>query len=259
LPLFFYRRELIRNKIIIYALFDDGVQSVYNSFAKDEDVEVYSFGIQEKPTVIQCDLSNIYSFYERIKDFPKPDIIFANPPCETFSISTRGSYMSGRTGNIYYYEDGTPIMDYNDWCTSSSIIVRRLKKDKLSYFKKLTEKRLLHEQLHENTEHIIKYFGVPFAIENPAQSICFKKYYQNDTGLLEVPFYYDAVTYYSAYDPEFTLKPTRIRSGFPLSLLGAPKYVTKQSLKEIHDYNIKSAMPRRLIRSIIGQLLKIEL
>lgn len=207
---------------------------------------------------MQCDLSDLTSFYEKVRDLPKPDIIFANPPCETFSIATRGRYNSGKTGNLYYYEDGTPITDYYDWRTSSSIILRNLKKDKLDYFIKLKERRSLHEKLHENTEKIIKEFNVPFAIENPAQSICFKKYYLNNEGLFEVPFYYDAVTYYSAYDPEFTLKPTRIRSSLQLSLLGAPKYITKHSLKEVSDYNIKSAMPRKLIRSIIGQLLNIE-
>lgn len=244
---------------VIYALFDDGLQSVYNTFSENEKFEVYSFGIQEKKTVTYCDLSELDNFFKVIKNLPRPDLIFANPPCETFSIASSATYGSGRTGNFYYYYDNLqPIIDFEDWIKGSSMNIKHLSHHQESYFEKLQETRKIHEKLHENTEKIIKLFDVPFAIENPAQSLCFKKFYQNSDELLKLPFFYDNYTYYYAYDFNFTEKPTRIRTNIPISLKPKPSYVASKNLEAERNYNIRSAMPNALIKSIVFQLLKIE-
>ncbi|AYG01694.1 hypothetical protein [Lactococcus allomyrinae] len=203
-------------------------------------------------------MSDLTSFFATVKNLPQPDLIFANPPCETFSVATRGTFNSGNTGNLYYYEDGTPITDFEDWKSSTSTNIRNLKRDKGLYFENIKKIRDGHERLHMNTETIIRYFGVPFAIENPAQSICFKKFYQNSSELLELPYFYDAMTYYLAYDPDFLTKPTKIRASIPLVLRPKPIYDSKKRFEKIHNYNEKSAMPHNLIKSIVYQLLGID-
>ena len=76
---------------VIYALFDDGEQSVKKAL-EPLGYEVYSFGIQKKDTVINCDLTNLDDFMRKTQYLPKPYLIFANPPCETFSIATASRY-----------------------------------------------------------------------------------------------------------------------------------------------------------------------
>ena len=46
----------MENQKVIYALFDDGEQSVKKAL-EPLGYEVYSFGIQKKDTVINCDLT----------------------------------------------------------------------------------------------------------------------------------------------------------------------------------------------------------
>ena len=118
---------------VIYALFDDGNQSVKNTL-EPLGYEVYSFGIQKKDTVIDCDLTNFNDFISKTENLPKPDLIFANPPCETFSIATASGYDSGKKGNIYYYNTGERITDFDDWKTSTYHNVKNMKKDKKEYF-----------------------------------------------------------------------------------------------------------------------------
>ena len=50
---------------VIYALFDDGEQSVKKAL-EPLGYEVYSFGIQKKDTVINCDLTNLDDFMEKL-------------------------------------------------------------------------------------------------------------------------------------------------------------------------------------------------
>lgn len=121
---------------VIYALFDDGEQSVKKSM-EPLGYEVYSFGIQDKDTVIKCDLTNLEEFFKVSKKLPLPDYIMANPPCETFSICTSCSYAEGKKGTIYYYNDGQKVNDFEQWKTSSYSNIKRLKSDKEEYFVKL--------------------------------------------------------------------------------------------------------------------------
>ena len=73
---------------------------------------------------------------EKTQYLPKPDLIFANPPCETFSIATASRYDSGKKGNIYYYNNGIPVTDFDDWKTSTYNNIKIMKKNKKEYFDK---------------------------------------------------------------------------------------------------------------------------
>ena len=247
--------EVLMAHKIIYALFDDGAQSVFNTFKNDHEVAVYSFGIQKKETVIHCDLSDLKGFFNLTKHLPQPDLVFASPPCETFSMASASHYRkTNKGGNLYYYSDGSPITDLIDWLSGSCNNIVAYKGDKRKYFEEISKKRKSHALLHENTEKIIKYFDVPFAIENPMASLAWHKFYQNSSELLVVPDYYDSFAFYSAYSRNLTEKPTRIRSNFQLVLKPKPRFRVR-TLKQVHNSNDRSAMPHELIRSIVNQLL----
>ena len=231
---------------IIYALFDDGSQSVKKAL-EPLGHTVYSFGIQKKETVIGCDLTNLTDFFEKVKDLPKPDYIIANPPCETFSIASACLYPNGKSGNLYYfYEDAEPIKDFETWSGSNSYNVRNMKRDKKEYFKNLIKKREISEKLHENTDLIIKEFKVPYIIENPFTSLAWKKFHKDSIKNL---------THYVAYDERFTKKPTIFASDKKIELktiTGNKK--SKNTIEKNGNYNKRSSLPEALIIDAFNQL-----
>ena len=238
----------MENKKVIYALFDDGNQSVKKAL-EPLGYEVYSFGIQKKDTVINCDLTNLNDFIEKTKNLPKPDLIFANPPCETFSIATGCKYDSGKSGNIYYYKDGTPIKDFDDWKTSTYNNVKTMKKNKKEYFDNLIIKREISEKLHTNTDKIIDIFGVPAVIENPKTSYCWKMFHKD---------YIKNEAHYAAYDESYTKKPTFFATTKKLELKKVSKgwKQVKSWSNSTGNYNLRSSVPKELIIHIIEEVLK---
>lgn len=231
---------------IIYALFDDGSQSVKKAL-EPLGHTVYSFGIQEKETVIHCDLTNLEGFFDKVSNLPAPDFIIANPPCETFSIASACSYPNGKSGNLYYfYENAEPINDFEIWRNSTSSNIKRMKRDKKEYFENLRIKRIISEKLHENTDVIIKHFGVPYIIENPAKSLAWKKYHLGSVRNL---------THYIAYDENFTKKPTIFASNIKLNLKIADKgQKQKKSWAQTRNYNNRASLPTKLIVEAFDEL-----
>lgn len=234
-------------KKVIYALFDDGNQSVKKAL-EPLGYEVYSFGIQEKETVIKCDLTDIADFFYKTQTLPEPDFIFSNPPCETFSNASSATYEKGGVGNMYYYIDGTPVTNFDDWKTTTSSNIKRMKRDKKEYFKELQVKRLISEKLHENTDAIIKYYGVPAVIENPRTSYCWKLFHKEDVGFKK------AHTNYNNYDESFTKKPTTFANNFGLKLNQENKKAKATTEKDVRNYNKRSAVPEALIKEIVKQM-----
>lgn len=236
----------MNNKKVIYALFDDGIQSVKTTL-EPLGYEVYSFGIQKKKTVIFCDLTDIENFFSCVKDLPLPDYLFANPPCETFSIGTSSSYASGKKGNLYYYSNGEPINDFEDWKTTSFPNVVRMKMDKKQYFKRLVQRRDVSETLHANTDIIVNHFNVPSIIENPQTSYAWKFFHKE---------FKKTLAHYIAYDGNFSKKPTYFASNFELKLkLASRTTVQTRNLKHhILSYNERSTIPKELIIDIMRQM-----
>ncbi|MDD1359831.1 hypothetical protein PT305_00480 [Metamycoplasma hyosynoviae] len=91
-------RERESNQLVVWALYDDANSSYKKAIAQinnsnNSKIEVHSIGIND----VKFEESNLY-FYHRIdlslmnfnliKDLsslPKPDIILASPPCESWS------------------------------------------------------------------------------------------------------------------------------------------------------------------------------
>lgn len=240
----------MNNKKIIYALFDDGNQSVKKAL-EPLGYEVYSFGIQNKESVIYCDLTDLNDFIAKTKSLPKPDLIFSNPPCETFSIATGSGYDSGKKGNIYYYNDGTPITDFEDWKTTTYHNIKNMKKDKLAYFNNLVIKRGISEKLHANVDKIIELFGVPAVIENPKTSYCWKMFHKE---------FIKNEAHYAAYDSAYTKKPTYFATTkeLPLKTVGKNWKQPKSWSDSTGNYNLRSSVPKELIVAIVEELLNLK-
>lgn len=184
-------------KKIIWSLFDSET-AITQELNSDEYI-VYSIGLPSSSAVtdnfINIDLSK-RSCLSKLEKLPKPDIIFASPPCET--------WVNINIGNVRFYN-----RNYNE---HNLYWQKNFKPN--NYVIKHKELRLLGQRTAYYTFKIIEKFNPElWCIENGATSIVFKylhKYF-NLNG-------YKNLLYYDNYDDSFSLKPTYIFSNKKLLL-----------------------------------------
>ena len=198
------------NKLILWDLFGGGQNSIYNTVKEyNLPIEVYTFDITEPQHEKQfiLDLSS-KDVIEKLKQYPRPDIISASPLCQSFSIVT---VIKGG-GTI-----GWKILKDN------SIEIRTL--DEIRYYLTLNkymknwksevmlERAKLGKRCLENTLMIIEYFKPKyFYIENPRLSLMWNYTKFNK----DIDYFYNNTTY-SAYG-FLTYKPTTFLSNIQLDL-----------------------------------------
>ncbi len=249
-------RERERETVVVWALFDDAESSYKNAikkYFKNIDIKVYSIGINDvkfpkshKFFYERIDLSlNNFNLINELKELPKPNVILASPPCESWSGADCGGRMVTKIdneGNRYihsakYYEE------YNKTCHP---VKRR-------YFIQKERSRIIGESTVGGTIEIIKHFKPKvWVIENPKTSKMwdFQKYHWDFHGVMND-------TYYSAYDLKFSAKPTIFKSNIKLNL-------KKERVKGNNDhmakgsYSKRSSIPELLIKDIISQILQSE-
>ena len=73
--------------MVVWALFDSETATVANALPEHE---VYSFGIGGGTEHIHLDLSDFETARKELEKYPKPDIIFASPPCESWVDLSKG-------------------------------------------------------------------------------------------------------------------------------------------------------------------------
>lgn len=83
--------------MIVWALFDSGNGCYKRSAEKFEEIEIYSIGLDienKNDHFINLNLAD-YSYmfgnnqmYDTLDKLPKPDLIIASPPCESWSIGS---------------------------------------------------------------------------------------------------------------------------------------------------------------------------
>lgn len=90
--------------MIVWALFDSGNGSYFKSAKKFEEIEIYSIGLDienKNDHFINLNLAD-YSYlfkdntlFDTLDKLPKPDLIIASPPCESWSVASamRGGAM----------------------------------------------------------------------------------------------------------------------------------------------------------------------
>lgn len=229
-------------KKIIWSLFDSET-AITQELNLDKYI-VYSIGLPSSSAItdnfIHIDLSK-KSCIKKLKKLPKPDIIFASPPCET--------WVDVNIGNVRFYRRN--YKEHNLYWQ------RDFKSNK---FKKIfEERRLLGQKTAYFTAEIIKKFNPElWCIENGSSSLIFKYLYKyhNLKGNQNK-------TYYSSYDNiNFGRKPTTIYSNFKMNLrtdfkksnIATTDHLTgsKRGTKEVKkDYASRSAVPIQLYQHIL--------
>lgn len=236
-------------------MYDDAESSYKNAIKQHFshlEIEVHSVGIND----IKFPKSNKY-FYHRIDlslsnfnllkqlkdELPKPDIILASPPCESWSgadcngkmfrsIDEKGNWF---VNNRKYYDE------YNK---NAHPVKRR-------YFEQKERGRILGESTIGATIEIIEHFKPKvWVIENPqtSKTWLFQKYHWNFYGI-------ENLTYYSSYDNNFSPKPTIFKSNIKLNLKKEKAKGNKDHMAK-GSYGKRSSIPQELIRDLIKQCLE---
>ena len=254
--------------MIVWALFDSGngcyKKAVETYFA--EDIEIYSIGLDienKNNHFIHIDLADYSELFGESKLFcqldklPKPDIILASPPCESWSVA---SSMTG--GNVCWYtEEIITLFGIEKANNNFSLRTREQLEswfEKTPHFKKHWWKTVLNRINGElcafNITRIIeRYEPEIWVIENPQSSRIWRYYkqIQNFYGI-------ENVAHYNAYDKEFPKKPTTFYSNIHLPLkttrekanvVISPK--AADGRKTIQGYNARSNIPLLLIKDIL--------
>ncbi len=84
-------------KIVVWALFDSGKGCYTQAAKKFKNIEIYPIGIdieRKNNHFIELNLAD-YSrlfgngiLFDTLDKLPRPDVILASPPCESFSVAS---------------------------------------------------------------------------------------------------------------------------------------------------------------------------
>ena len=216
------------NKLILWDLFGGGQNSIYNTVKEyNLPIDVYTFDITEPQhdKQFKLDLSS-KDVIEKLKHYPRPDIISASPLCQSFSIAT--AIKGGGTIGWKKLKD-------------KSIQIRTLEEIKYcltlnKYMKSwnpevMLERAKLGKRCLENTLLIIEYFKPKyFYIENPKLSLMWNYTKFNK----DIEYFYNH-TNYSSYG-FLTFKPTTFLSNIQLDLRQEPRKTYKKIVEDNKTY-----------------------
>ena len=234
----------MENKKIIWCLFDDANGS-WNKFSKEREKEHYiSIGINDNDwdNYYKIDLSiQNDKLITELEKLPKPDIIVASPPCESWSIADNQQ-------RLWREQQGNNIKVHlkSDIEHNNKTMHPTRKRD---YYKQWRT-TLNGISTILGTLKIIDYFKPKYwVIENPATSKIWE--FINENVKLEG---FKNKAYYNAYNIEFTKKPTIFFSNLELKLkLDNIKQIRKW--EEHTGYDTRSSIPKELLKDIIEQIL----
>lgn len=241
--------------MIVWALFDSGNGCYAQAAKKFKDIELYSIGldIENKHdhfiSLNLADYSRLFgntTLFDTLDKLPKPDVILASPPCESWSVAS-----AMRDGNASWKQEKGDGL-FMPQTPLSRFTVRDYEDYNGYQFK--PEKSLINRINGElctfNTIQIIKrYQPEIYVIENPASSRMWE-YIDRVMGF-HIPF--ENLTYYNNYDYPIS-KPTKFKSNIQLNL---KKRMIRNEMKFnefSRDYNERSNIPLKLVEDIFKQL-----
>ncbi|WP_342665509.1 cytosine methyltransferase [Mycoplasma elephantis] len=175
-----------------------------------------------------------------MSNLPKPDIILASPPCESWSSADCAGKIVRRfsSDGIWEVKNKKYYDDMNKTCHPV----------KHRYFEQKERGRLIGEGTIAGTIFIINSFKPRvWIIENPTTSKTWE-YQRNHWNFVGN----ENKTYYSAYDKRFSLKPTIFKSNIKLNLSLERKKSNNHHMA-FGSYTQRSSIPKELIREIIKQ------
>lgn len=239
---------------VIWALFDDAEMCYYHSIKEyfGDRYIVYSIGINHIQLANEFGSKNF--FYKRIdlsltnsnlflelNELPKPDIILASPPCESWSTAD----CSGRM--FVGFDDGKWLVNnkkyYDEYNESCHSVKKRF------FIQKETSRIIGENTLAALLLILEKYNPKVWVIENPKTSLMweFQKQHWNFLGNMNI-------AYYSTYDSNFSLKPTIFKSNLKLEL---DRPIGKSNKNHMNsNYGKRSSIPKQLIKELICQIEK---
>lgn len=243
--------------MIVWALFDSGNGSYFKSAQKFEEIEIYSIGLDienKNGHFINLNLAD-YSYlfkdntlFDTLDKLPKPDLIIASPPCESWSVAS-----AMRGGNACWkQEEGDGL--FSTQTPLSRFTVRDFNDYEGYQFKPVKSflNRVNGELCIFNTIQIIKKYEPQFyIIENPAHGRIWE-YIERIIGF-DIP--YENLTYYNNYDYPVS-KPTKFKSNLDLRL---SKIVIPNEIdfnKTGWSYNERSNIPGKLVDEIFEKVIK---
>lgn len=254
---------------IIWALFDSGNGCYKKTVEKyyQDQFEIYSIGIDienKNSHFINCNLADYSRLFNEdggvfqvLDELPKPDIILASPPCESWSNAT-----AMKDGNASWYSETYENL-FGEMKGTNNFTIRTKEQveshNEITSFKKFWWKtfcsRINGELCTFNTVEIInRYKPKVWIIENPQSSKIwdYMNTIHNFKGIQNV-------AHYCAYDKEFSKKPTTFMSNIGLQL---KKTKEKSDVVMIDDgsgrcsisgYNERSNIPISLVKDILDQ------
>ena len=229
-------------KLIIWCLFDDAYGS-WHKFSKDQEDHYISIGINDN------DWNNYYKInlsiqneklIKELEKLPKPDIIVASPPCESWSIADNQQRLwREQKGNIIKVHLKKDIEHNNQ------VMGVNRKRDYYKQWRTTLNGLSTTLGLLKILEHFKPKIWV---IENPATSKIWE-FINENVGT----FGFKNKAYYNAYDMSFTKKPTIFLSNVHLDL-------KKDNIKQLIPwektcgYDKRSSIPNELLKDIMKQV-----
>lgn len=231
--------------MIIWSLFDSGNGCYSQVFSNKEGVKNISIGMDKErgtsDTHLNLDLADLSGYFGKsnmiaeLEKLPKPDVIIASPPCESWSVA---SAMTG--GNACW-----------NHTKGKSFTVREKAEYDMVQFKqeKSFYNRMNGELTVFNLIKIIRHFEPKiYIIENPAHG----KIWEYVDQVIGFHLEYDNLTYYNNYGFEIK-KPTRFKSNIDLKLKSEKiksNIEFRKSSRVGGSYNVRSNIPLTLIEDI---------
>lgn len=253
------------SKIIVWALFDsetgDWTRHAKKHFG--DLIDVYGVGLshygKDTDHYLNFNLADFSSLFDNksiakklLDKLPKPDIIVASPPCESWSQMT-----SINNGNIHWKRYASKLFPENKIFQLQDISVRSgfVRDININTF----YTRINGELCHQNTWDIIKEIKpAVFIVENP-ENYCWD--YIN-AYIDDLPKMHLNKTVYSAYDPyNFSAKREIFASNIKFELKKYTINKTVNSVKSGADkngkisknYSTRSQIPELLVKDLFEQ------
>lgn len=252
------------DKIIVWALFDSETGDYRTAINKYFDnVDVYGVGIshygRNTDKYLNFDLSDFGALFDGVgiekkllSSLPKPDIIVASPPCESWSHMT-----SINNGNIHWKRYASKLFPENKIFQLQDIDVST------GYVKHAGVKtfytRINGELCHQNTWEIIKKIKPKvFMVENP-DNYCWDYIHKY---IADLPRMFLNKFVYSAYDPiNFSPKPEIFASNLKLKMRTFAVQNNGNCIKANKDkrgkisknYSTRSKIPELAIKDFMEQ------
>lgn len=250
-------------KMTVWALFDSGNGSYTKGVkALNEDgefnIEIYPIGIDIEHkndhfiNLNLADYSRLFgdnTLFNTLDKLPKPDLIIASPPCESWS---NASAMC--EGNACWKQEDLSDSLFKPQREASMFTIRNASDYEIAYnnykYDRQFMKRVNGELCAFNTIEIIKRYNPKyFIIENPASGRLWK--YIEDVMGFKLP--YLNITRYNNYDYPLQ-KPTKFASNIDLKLKND---IIKQDVEWKNfskSYNERSNIPQKLVKTIFKEV-----